>query len=257
MGIKLKLTSIFALSALTTAVFAGGPDVAPMAPVSSPCNAFSYNFYIGIDGGWASLQARNELRNYLAPALLETRISRTHQSSFAGGGVFGFGSVMPNDLYVGFEVNATYHDFNLSPGAPLRFQPASNFVQRTYSDWDWGFDFVPGYVYDSHWLLFGKVGYRGANVQLRSFTVNALPANFTFNRNQYANGLNLGIGLKYNFMTNVSAWIEYDYTAFTPLYHTFIPGQQVPALLNTMERRVNINNQQVLVGLSYSFWTDF
>lgn len=255
MGIKTKLTSVFALSALATAVFAGGPDV-PAAPV---CNAFD-GLYAGVAGGWAWVSPRANLNVFLPNRVLFQRTNYNRsQSSFAIGGVLGYGTVMDNNFYIGVEGHGTYHDLGFTRSAPFRILGANATVStRVSMDWDWGVDLMPGYVWNSNVLLFGKIGYRGADFNLRTssangFDVNNVARNFNFSRDRYLNGFNLGLGVKYSFNTNWSAWIEYDYTWFSTANNTAIFGLPLFQVNHTFENNAKARYQQVLVGVSYNF----
>ena len=205
MGIKSKLISALAISAIATSVFAGGPE-----PAAAPCNPFD-GAYVGVAGGWTWFEAQGRLREYTpAGAILQNfRVSQS-DNEFGIGGVVGFGRVWENSWYTGLEVHGTWHD--LSARRNIAIVPAPLVVTpRVQHEWDWGVDFMPGYVWNSNVLLFGKIGYRGGDADF-NFRVNTVPAFVSATRTRYLNGFNLGAGIKYNIWENLSAWVEYDYT---------------------------------------------
>ena len=242
MGIKSKIASILAVSALATSVFAGGPEPAPV------CGPFD-GAYIGVAGGWAWLESRARYKFFTATNLLVSSFSSNNtDSDFAVGGVVGFGKVFQGNYYAGLEVHGTYHDIDVTRNSPVFGLTVRT---RARNEWDWGVDFMPGYVVTPKMLVFGKIGYRGGEFKLGGTTSAPAPVGVLFtapNISRYASGFNLGAGVKYNVWRSLSAWVEYDYTWYDSarrVYPAFIAATAV--------QNYTPNYQQVLVGLSYNF----
>lgn len=241
MGYKLQLAGLLASAGIVASAFAGGIEAPPL------CAPFE-GVYAGVGGGWGLLNGTNRIFQRVNQQVSFNRNVRINDDHYLVSLFGGYGHVINNTYYLGGEAHLAYNGFVVNNFINV-FGLASLPVYTVQNKWNFGLDFMPGYLVNNKFMIFGKIGYRAGIGRIITRFHRPGFAAFENFWSGWVNGLNLGLGMQYAITDRVSARIEYNYTWYSRTGdHTFIGP-----LAETATRSASFNTQEVLVGLSYNF----
>lgn len=158
-----------------------------------------------IGGAWSHQDWEYQNGNFfdtLGPRVVGTDVKLS--STGVIGGVFGGYNYQTGPWVLGLEVSTS--GTQQKDSRPSQYFPASD-TDTSQINWLATGAARAGYAWD-RWLLFGKGGWAGANVDL---TLRDRGAQVTANTNTWANGWTIGAGMEYRAWTDVSIGVSYDY----------------------------------------------
>ncbi len=257
--IPLTLSMIFISGA-----YAGGPEIPP------PARLGDFNgVYIGMHAGALQGTVDNEINSTLSAGALPVLLQQTESAydsifKMVGGIQFGWGHEF-NVLYLGFDIDGTYQNFNITNryeiGARTTATGNANATITTVSklETSYGIDFHPGVLISPAVLLYGKVGVLRSLFKVTSTTDTTVETggggsiivNNSASENTY--GLLLALGIETKASQHVGLGVEYQYTSYpnlrAVLQHS--PG----SVFNSVNNFVNnsITTSGVLFNVNYYF----
>ena len=190
---------LFARPAVADEMAAGFAQASP--------NAHWGGFYVGGELGWSSAEFDWDYKNAnyfntLGPAVLGSDFDQD-ADGVIGGGLTGY-SYQSGPWVFGIEGSLATAD--LKDEGPSPFFPA---IDTYTSEVDWLATVTGrvGYAWDS-WLVFGKAGYAGADVEL---TLNDATSQVRANTDTWANGWTVGAGADYMVGDGIAVGLAYDF----------------------------------------------
>src|SRR5262252_9016951 len=166
-------------------------------------------------------------------------------SGFIGGGQVGYNYQIGN-LLLGVEATISgtdvSRDFRSIVDPTARFSADINTIATVTGR----FGFA-----SNQWLLYGKAGWAGAQVEFSGRSTAPLPVD-SFSFDNWRNGWTLGAGLEYKIARNISFGVEYSFIELDSDRDNGISTLGIPVTLRDHDLQI----QSVTARLNFQFYRD-
>jgi len=231
-------TSIVLIAGLSASAALADGYEAPAGYAVVPYVSWT-GFYIGghVGGAWSEVDWSNV-------TFTGERFNNT-DSGFIGGGQIGYNQQIGN-LVVGVEATLSGADLNrdfhsiLFPS--VRFSADINTIATVTGRFG---------VASNQWLLYGKAGWAGAQVEFSGRSSAPLPVD-SFSFDNWRNGWTLGAGLEYKIARNISLGVEYSFIELGSDRDNGISTLGIPVTLRDHDLQI----QSVTARLNFQFYRD-
>jgi len=196
-------------------------------------------FYIGgnVGGAWSGV-------DWSDVTFTGERFNKT-DSGFIGGGQIGYNQQIGN-LLLGVEATLSgadlSRDFNSILFPSVRFSADIDTIATVTGR----FGFA-----SNQWLLYGKAGWAGAQVDFSGHSAAPLPVD-SFSFDNWRNGWTVGAGLEYKIARNISLGVEYSFIELGSETDNGLTRFAVPVSLRDRDLEI----QSVTARLNFQFYRD-
>lgn len=207
--------------------------------------------YAGIGGGINQMRMHKDVVQQRPSIGTETNYTHKDKSTGATGGLYaGIGDKI-NMYYVGGELDLN-KQFNSKASSTITDKENAVHSAWEQNPWTTSASLIGGVYALPHTLFYGKAGV--AYGQFKMGTPNdAYTTGYNGSMTKWRPGMLLGTGVQYDVTKHIGAKLEYDFTKYKSFSAQSPLDIQSKAGSNPVFTKYKPNNNQIILGVTYTF----